>query len=74
LLNRPITRTNGASRAKYTPGCVFAVRCSDPASRVMTGCGAQKLRAKVASGASAAAVPGTMNESWLPGMAKIGAG
>ncbi len=29
LLNSPTMRTNGASSAKYTPGCVIAVRCSE---------------------------------------------
>jgi hypothetical protein len=42
--------------------------------RVMAGSVAQKFRAKIFSGSASEGVSGIMKESWLPGMAKIGAG
>src|SRR5437879_11924819 len=39
-------RTKGASKVKYTPGCVIAVRWREPASRVTPGLERAKVAAK----------------------------
>jgi hypothetical protein len=52
----------------------MAVRCIEAASDVTVGDCAQKFLEKIVSGVSLDGVFGITNESWLPGIAKIGTG
>jgi len=63
IAEQPDDANEWGVKGEIAPGWVIAVRCSEPASRVITGDCAQKLRAKVTRGKSASAVSGRMNES-----------